>query len=159
VETGCRYVIRSPSGLRKIGMSTNLKLRLVKLRAVNALDERGEFTIEAHRDCWSDLLRNAERSAHAAVSQHRVVTEWFRIDLSSAINAIETGIAEAERDDPRTGRDKPESSSLEYVQFKMEPSLRKRIKAWRFENRVESEGEAIRQLLMDALRHHEKGAA
>ncbi len=151
METGCLYVIRSPSGLRKIGFSTHLKLRIVNLRYLNALNERGEFTIEAHRDCWADLLRSAERNAHAAVRKHRVVTEWFRIDLDTAINAIETGIAEAERDDPRTGQDKPESSNLERIQFLMEPSLRKRIREWRHRNEIESEGDAIRQLLRKAL--------
>jgi hypothetical protein len=39
----------------------------------------------------------------------------------------------------------------ERVQFLMEPSLRRAIKDVRFEDRIESEGEAIRKLLLEAL--------
>ena len=46
----------------------------------------------------------------------------------------------------------------ERVQFLMTPSLRREIKAWRHRNEIESEGEALRLLLMDALELHEKEA-
>jgi hypothetical protein len=46
----------------------------------------------------------------------------------------------------------------ERVQLMMEQSLRRAVRAWRFANEIESEGEAIRQLLMDALELHEKEA-
>jgi hypothetical protein len=39
----------------------------------------------------------------------------------------------------------------ERVQFLMTPSLRRAVKAWRFANEIESEGEAIRLLLQEAL--------
>lgn len=44
----------------------------------------------------------------------------------------------------------------ERIQFLMTPSLRRAIKTWRYRNEIESEGEAIRLLLMDALELHEK---
>jgi hypothetical protein len=39
----------------------------------------------------------------------------------------------------------------ERIQFLMEPSLRRAIKDVRFNDRIESEGDAIRQLLREAL--------
>lgn len=39
----------------------------------------------------------------------------------------------------------------ERLQLLMEPSLRKAIKAWRFSNEVETEGEAIRRLIERGL--------
>lgn len=43
----------------------------------------------------------------------------------------------------------------ERLQLLMEPSLRKAIKAWRFSNEVETEGEAIRRLIEHGLRSAE----
>lgn len=40
----------------------------------------------------------------------------------------------------------------ERIQFLMEPSLRRAVKAWRFSHEVESEGDAIRMLLRAALK-------
>lgn len=44
----------------------------------------------------------------------------------------------------------------ERIQFLMTPSLRRAIKAWRHRNEIDSEGEAIRQLLKDAIEMHEE---
>ena len=39
----------------------------------------------------------------------------------------------------------------ERLQLLMEPSLRKAIKAWRFSNEIDTEGEAIRRLVLAGL--------
>jgi len=43
----------------------------------------------------------------------------------------------------------------ERLQLLMEPSLRKAIKAWRFSNEIDTEGEAIRRLVIAGLQAQE----
>lgn len=44
----------------------------------------------------------------------------------------------------------------ERLQLLMEPSLRRKVRAWRFSNEIESEGEAIRRLIEKGLEAAER---
>ncbi len=85
------YVIRTPSGLRKIGYSTSPKRRAVELGAHNTIGERGAFTLEYERECPAPV-KDAESHAHAVVQDALVKYEYFAIDLETARAAVDAAI-------------------------------------------------------------------
>lgn len=96
------YVIRTPSGLRKIGMSVNVKQRLQQLKFINAAGETGEFVIEYTRQCLPALTRQAEMHAHALLWEFRteekrpLATEYFSVDAGAARAAVDAAVEIAE---------------------------------------------------------------
>jgi hypothetical protein len=90
------YVIRSPSGLRKVGYTCIPKARLTGIRNANAIRESGEFIYEHFADCGEPLLRTAEKHAHVMLWDTHRKGEWFDVDLVTAQMAIDAGIGAAQ---------------------------------------------------------------
>lgn len=90
------YVIRSPSGRRKIGYTVNLPQRMRMLELSSSLHEHGEFTCEFTADCDAARMKVVEAHAHAMLWHRRIKGEWFWIDLDMARDAIAAAQAAAE---------------------------------------------------------------
>jgi hypothetical protein len=82
------YVIRAPSGRRKIGLTVNLEQRLKKLGQSSSICEFGEFVCEFSVECDAAKVNAVEAHAHALLWDRRIRGEWFWVDLDTAREAI-----------------------------------------------------------------------
>jgi hypothetical protein len=98
MKVGYVYVVRSPSGNRKIGQTRNVRRRLADIKRENALRERGDFVVEHFRECSAILATAIETHAHALVWVNRIKGDWFDIDFESAKKAVDRAIHVAETD-------------------------------------------------------------
>jgi hypothetical protein len=151
------YVIRTPSGLRKIGHSRAPRRRAVELGCHNTIDERGVFTLEYERECFTDP-RDRERVAHMLLLAKRFKLEYFAVSLEEARKAVDfaissevPSIAAAPPDEPppRNGR----------LEMWVDAEFAKRIDDWRRRQpHLPSRAEALRTLVAFALDAEEADA-
>lgn len=95
------YVIRSPSGLRKVGSSIAPLARARQLSTINTIDEAGTFTLEYQREC-PDPAVDAEKHAQALLAPARVrlKREYFQVGLEMATAAVDAAIDAASAGEP-----------------------------------------------------------
>jgi len=86
-DTGHVYVVERPDGLVKIGKTGNIDAR------IRALSLQGGFE---PKQIWSSgLIRNAalvERMSHAALSDFRVIGEWFDCSFGAAVAVVDSSM-------------------------------------------------------------------
>lgn len=155
MDTGHLYVVRAPSGLRKIGFTAQIDARMRSIPLDNILKERGEFILEFSRECRADLMRIAERHAHLAAWGLRETSEWFRIDLDEAVRAVEFGISAAERGVPMVKRPgcSDQKVSVTFTSDEVEA-----IEDVWHEDRHRSRNETIRELVRLGIKAWSGGA-
>jgi predicted GIY-YIG superfamily endonuclease len=84
------YVVKSDSGLCKIGISSNPNARLAQLRSASAVPL--EFAwIGAPKDNTVAI----EREAHSMLDKYRRGGEWFAIEPDAAVGAIHSSLTGA----------------------------------------------------------------
>lgn len=88
--TSFLYIIAHPEGWRKIGYAANPIKRLSQHQRHSGERLKGEVVFS----CDDPIEK--ERKAHRALISHRIMGEWFNIDLQSAVDAITkaTGLKE-----------------------------------------------------------------
>ena len=139
------YVIRRLDGVRKVGRSCNPQQRLAQIVNEVPADQRDGLTVEHQAECPAARVAKAETYAQYLLREWRYQGEWFQTDAETCRNAVDAAAAIAATSDPFP---KP---ALERLNICIAPSLRREIKTWRHRNHIDTEGEAIRQLLRFAL--------
>ena len=85
------YVISAADGVTKIGVSRSPATRLAGLQASNPINKlQLVWTIEGR----SPAIRRAENKAHAALSEHAIGNEWFRVSSAAAIEIVRQVLSE-----------------------------------------------------------------
>ena len=97
IERNCRkrrtlYVIQSGEFV-KVGIATNMKSRLFDLQLGNPLLLR----VRMQRTIPAALAIQVEQLVHAALSEHAIGREWFRVDAAVAVRAAQPILRQAER--------------------------------------------------------------
>lgn len=142
------YVIRSPSGLRKIGYTCTPRARLTGVRHANAIREQGEFTYEHFAECDEPLLRSAEKHAHVLLWDEHRKGEWFAVDLPTAQMAIDAGIGAARLGWPAPKKPGALTGKLTFMIAAQEFAM---IEDAMRENRLRSVSAFCRQLLLEGI--------
>lgn len=145
---GYIYGVAGEDGPIKIGLSTNLHLRIQTLR----FQYHKELAVVFYVPVDAEHLKGVEKLAHHVLRDKHVEGEWFYVGHDDALAAVHEAInryANGERvlraqDDPNK---KPQHISL----LLQKPMLR-RITEWRARQRkIPSVSAAIRQLLEAGL--------
>jgi hypothetical protein len=135
------YVIRTADGVRKLGRSRDPLQRMNQLHREVPTDSRDGLTLEHQVECPAEHIARAETYAQYLVRDWLYKGEWFQVDADTARQAVDAAAAIAAR-----GGDFPIPKPVRMCVL-MTTSMRDEIKEWRFSHYVETEGEAIRQLL------------
>lgn len=141
------YVIRRED-VRKLGRSRNPQQRLEQLHREGPRGVAGDLVLEHQVECPAEHVAKAETYAHRLIREWRYDGEWFQVDADTARQAVDAAAAIATQ-----GGDFPKEK-ISRINVLMEPELRAQIREWRFNHYIDTEGEAIRQLLRLALHAH-----
>lgn len=84
-RSNCVYVIRSESGLVKIGIAARPYVRFCTLRTSSSVPIFLEYTARCSE---ASFAANIETSTHKILHQHRTNGEWFAVSVKAAIDAL-----------------------------------------------------------------------
>jgi len=144
------YVIRAPSGARKIGQSIHAPMRLTQLKTYNAIKEYGDLVIEYELPCPPNYLTAGERHAHALVWDHRIKGEWFTIDAEQARSAVDAAVAAAQAGGPFI-KPKRKRETMKRSSLAIPISLYQLAEDYRFESRHRNMNDALLDLIETGL--------
>lgn len=150
------YVMEDANGATKVGLS---KFTDARVRNVS-LDRRAKVAL-----VWATPLRYdakiVEGTAHNMLLEHRIKGEWFSVDAEQAIEAVTKSIQLIEGGHVPERSPLPDGGARTLPGRFQEPDVRKvvalpestwaLIEDFRYSERIPSEAEAIRRLLLQAL--------
>lgn len=135
------YVIRRGDAVRKVGRSCDPSQRLHQIYREGPKDISASLVLEYQVECAAEHVAKAETYAHCLLRDWRYEGEWFEIDADAAREAVDAAAAIAAQ-----GGQFPKPK-VERLQICMTPSMREAIKHWRHRHFIDTEMEAVRQLI------------
>lgn len=142
------YVISRLDGVRKLGRSGNPQARASQLYREVPREVADSLAVEYQAECPADLIAKAETHAQHLLREWRYQGEWFEVDADTARQAVDAAAAIAAQGGPFP------VPKVERMNILVPPEMRAAIREWRFSHYIDTEGEAIRQLLRLALEAH-----
>jgi len=144
------YVICTPSGVRKVGYARDPYSRCIGVSSQLGM----RCALEYEAEIRDDMVRVAEKHAHALLWEKRTDGEYFDVDAGTARRAVDDAAYRVLMGNGFKVPPRPEPPAQERVNFVIDPDLRRQIKRWRHANQIDTEGEAVRILLRRALETH-----
>jgi hypothetical protein len=90
LDGACVYVITSPMGMQKVGMSRIVRNRLRALRKEYGNDLAVHSTVPV----LESLMRTVERRAHDILAENKLGGEWFSVTPDAALEAVKVATEE-----------------------------------------------------------------
>lgn len=139
------YVIRRSDGVRKVGRSRDPHQRMAQIYREVPHEFRDALELEYQAELLADHIAKAETYAQSLLREWRYEGEWFQVDADTARRAVDAAAAISSQ-----GGEFPKVK-VERLNILIDPAMRNAIREWRFSHYIDTEGEAIRQLLRIAL--------